>query len=254
MYNNLSLIKPKPGIQLNRAHPLAQGLAACWLINEGSGTATRDTISGRSGTLTNFALAGSSTSGWVGSRFGGGLRFDGSDDYIATSVSNIVTSEITILVWVNISAFTLYDGIVVQREGTSAKTIYLGIRETGRLAIFIDTNGSGNANHDNFGSVLNGNQWLQIGFTFSAVSNALVTYVNGAVNSTATGTISGGLLPSIADSWEFGNDKGAAGRYLSGVIDHIRIYNRVLSQGDVRTLLATPFIDFHGSKTKLLIK
>lgn len=69
-------VKPLPGAQLDRSHPLAQGLLGCWLMNEGSGLSVYD-YSGNDnhGVLTNGPT-------WVAGPDGGALSFDGVNDRI----------------------------------------------------------------------------------------------------------------------------------------------------------------------------
>ncbi len=230
--------KPLFGTQPDRLFCKDYGIVGRWLFNE-NGTSVNNIVKNKRGTLTGFN--NTLSSGWVPSKSGRSLKFDAANDYVLTGDAQLAKTEITVMAWVNIAAFTLYDGIVVQREGTTAKTIFLGLRETGRLAIFIDTNGSGSCTHDNQGSVLSANTWYMVGFTFSAVTNSIVTYVNGNVSSTGTGTISGGLLPVIPDNWEFGNDKGALLRWFSGQIDQVIIADRVWAQDEVKRFYNKPW-------------
>lgn len=62
-------VKPLPGAQLDRTHPLAQGLAGLWLMNEGGGLTAYD-YSGNDnhGTLTNGPT-------WVAGPDGAALNF-----------------------------------------------------------------------------------------------------------------------------------------------------------------------------------
>jgi len=71
-------IKPIRGTRLNLAHPLAKGLVGCWLFNEGTGGRIFDlSMNGNHGTFVKM----DNTSAWAG----GGLLFDGVDDYIQIS-------------------------------------------------------------------------------------------------------------------------------------------------------------------------
>lgn len=59
-------VKPLPGAQLDRTHPLAQGLVGCWLMNEGGGLSVHD-YSGNdnSGLLENGPVWSPGVDGWA---------------------------------------------------------------------------------------------------------------------------------------------------------------------------------------------
>lgn len=89
--------KPPVGTQINPLHPLSKGLVGCWLFNEGDGSLAND-ISGNKnhGRLTNMA-PNVQGSGWGGSKFGGGLEFDGVGGYVNCGNSdNLKSTQITI--------------------------------------------------------------------------------------------------------------------------------------------------------------
>jgi len=81
------VIKPALGVQLKRDHPLAQGLVACWLLNEGSGNRAYDS-SGKNniGTISGYASPPTSTDGWN----------PGPDGKVLLSPSDAVTRKIDI--------------------------------------------------------------------------------------------------------------------------------------------------------------
>ena len=71
--------KPPPGSRVDKQIQLAQGLVGCWLFNEGAGRVANDISGyGNHGTLAGMVNPPTATSGWGG----GGLQFDGSDDYV----------------------------------------------------------------------------------------------------------------------------------------------------------------------------
>ena len=72
-------VKPYRGTPLNKNHPLARGLAGCWVMNEGTGFKVFD-LSGNGNTGT---MTGMTNSDWVPGTDGYALDFDGTDDYIA---------------------------------------------------------------------------------------------------------------------------------------------------------------------------
>ena len=77
------VMKPLFGTKLILGHPLAQGIVADWLFNEGSGNKAYDSSEQNNHvTLTNISDPPTSTSGWGPGQDGSSLVFDGVDDYI----------------------------------------------------------------------------------------------------------------------------------------------------------------------------
>lgn len=94
------------GTPLNRSHPLSQSLNVDFLLNEGGGMKSVDSVTNKIGTLTNFALSGSS-SNWLPSQKGTCLNFDGTNDYIAfpdSSILQVESKPFSISLWVNLNA------------------------------------------------------------------------------------------------------------------------------------------------------
>src|SRR5271169_7083959 len=63
-------VKPVFGTPINLAHPLAQGLTGCWLINENAGTILYDSIE-----RNNITLSGSPLPTWTSGVYGSALSF-----------------------------------------------------------------------------------------------------------------------------------------------------------------------------------
>jgi len=63
---------------------LGDGLIGYWRLDEGSGAVAHDSAGGNDGTLHDFSFTGNS--GWTSGKLGGGLAFDGTDDYVSTSL------------------------------------------------------------------------------------------------------------------------------------------------------------------------
>lgn len=265
MYNNLSLIKPKPGIQLNRAHPLAQGLEAYWPMNEGSGTVTRDVVGGKPGTLTNFALAGSSTSGWTGTRMGGGLRFDGTDDYvnIGTDYQKYIKYDksFSVSIWFTFSAVaaSYYSLIGAVRDTGGYDSFEIRKSSSHRIEFLLWTYaGGGNTNGYNWGSdvqtfIVGKLYNVTVTYNGTGTSTAGNIYING--NSVYSGTIVnnfGDLTSSFSaqldgiDLWIGRRNYTSPDMPFPGVIDSVRFYNRVLNQSEIQILMTNPHIDFHS--------
>jgi hypothetical protein len=94
-----SKIKPPIAAGPNPAHPLADHLAACWLLNEGAGLAVHD--------LSGHRYDGSFSGGpsWQPGPFGHVIEFDGNDDWISMGdCLDLGTDDVTVLAMLRYSA------------------------------------------------------------------------------------------------------------------------------------------------------
>src|SRR3989338_7022784 len=104
---------------------VSQGLVGSWQFSEGAGTSTADTSpSGNTGTLTGFALSGS-TSNWVQGRTGSGyaLNFDGSNDYVSIPDSTLWdfgTGNFTMSLWAKIVAYDTSGTFLLEQQNSAS--------------------------------------------------------------------------------------------------------------------------------------
>jgi len=94
-----SRIKPPVAAGLSQAHPLADRLVGCWLLNEGTGQIVRDTSGHhRDGSFSGGPL-------WQPGAFGWAVDFDGNDDWISMgNCLDLGTDDVTVLALVQYSA------------------------------------------------------------------------------------------------------------------------------------------------------
>ncbi|MDH4263207.1 MAG: DUF1554 domain-containing protein [Spirochaetia bacterium] len=83
------------------------------------------------------------------------------------------------------------------------------------------------------------NVWSQLSVTQTGTT--IILYVNGAAIQATTATAGTGvaLNPTTTQNFVIGNDSVAAG-YFDGAIDDVRVYNRVLTQGEIQALVQQP--------------
>jgi len=103
-------------------------------------------------------------------------------------------------------------------------------------------------------NVADGN-WHHVAVTFpnAGTLGSLKFYVDGALDATtyASGS-SSTALNTTATNVLIGNDLSGSGRFFSGQIDDVRIYNTNLSQGDIQALALAPGVtNSLGSQTVL---
>jgi hypothetical protein len=232
-----SITKPPPGTPINPFHPLSQGLVGYWLFNEGAGSRAND-ISGHGnhGTLKNMA-PNAQGSGWGGSKFGGGLHFDGTDDYVGVDVDDHssldITNNITVAMWVKFDQMGNM-GVISKGLGSVFEPYMIAFDTSNHYFQITDT-GDNRLRALVSGGWITG-KWLHIVGTYDGANIKL--YQNGIVeNSTTIGAVN--IKTNASDL--------AIGAYYStlytihGLIDLVCIYNRALSAQEVKTLHEDPF-------------
>lgn len=268
MYNNQSFIKPRPGIQLNRAYPLAQGLVGYWPLNELAGSGSYDVLHRIKMTLPNGNT-------WGGSIMGGGILLNGTSEF-----GRIPSAWISKYIDYN-KPFTVSIRFTFRTYSATGQYQFMGQI-------------SANSNYDELGFAIYGNDKVssilysrngsqydgRVWETTSAqnlVANKLYdyTWVYDGINSTTAMKIyrdgvlepttvlneAGNITQSIWSSNLLAKDvyvgardypAGTGDSFFPGIIDSIRIYNRMLNIYEIKDLYINPHIDFHGSKTSLL--
>ena len=194
----------------------------------------------RIGSLTNFALSGS-TSNWVAGKRNGALNFDGTNDFVnfGNQSGLYLRSNLSVFAWIKTSS--AYQSVVSWGSagtGGVANGQY-GIGTfgslcggSGRLALYLASAWRCSA------SAINDGVWHHVGYTFDSSGN-LQYYIDGATSGSviATGTqFSAGASNSLV----FGTDDTTANYNFpfNGSLDEVRIYNRVLSSTEVSQLYA----------------
>ncbi len=222
--------KPPLGALINRGHPLAQRLVGYWLFNEGGGLYTFDS-SGRNnkGTLTNGPL-------WVPGRIGPVLYFDGVDDYVNVTAPHFSASSLTISAWIKRNGTqSSWSGIVFSRGGFLPATGFCF--GTGHELRYTWKNDPATYGFDS-GLVVPDNTWSFVVMVVEPTKATLYLNNNSAVNT---------LAHLAIDDWDsdirIGDDSYGT-RYFKGLIDDVRIYNRVLRPEEIQWLYTDPYAMF----------
>lgn len=227
--------KPPLGIPLDWSNTLNSGLTAFWLFNENSGDKVYD-LSGNSntGTFNNIAFPSTPTSGWNPGILGPAVNFDGIDDYISVP-SNPVFNSAT--------------GTIAAR----VKTTTIGTAEYFCL-IFPDTNNFIWLFRDNLNKLslyvvvggvyvidmqavaaMNTTEWYHVAVVQNGTAAKL--YINGVIQNLAGTNV--GNWSSGFSAWPV--FISAVGGGLEGVVDEVRIWNRVLSDTEILSLYTSPY-------------
>jgi len=210
----------------------AQGLVGYWPFDEGNGNIAYD-YSGNNnhGTLYNFNWT--ATSGWATGKVGGALSFDGVDDYVDILNSNNITSSLRYILRgaASASPFT----IVLWKNSRQPITLNYWIGRVGwtngidldcRFRLF-DTN---NNEYPINLSCLH-NRWEFIAASWN--KNIMKGHKDG---SKIGERIFGGPLRDNSSRIQIGGQTAVTWYFANGLIDEVRIYNRALSDDEIKAL------------------
>jgi hypothetical protein len=220
----------------NPTDPLINGLIGWWKMDEfavnsctGGANDTCDSSgNGFDGLWNDGAVA------TVTSKYGLGTEYDGSGDSTsvpdnsAFSANN--TNKLSVSAWVNPDVVTGTRNII-SKGAASNYEWSLGSNGTQIQALIWNSSGSVIASA-NASSTLTATEWQQIAFTMDMTTNTLLLYRNGV--QIASGTLSGTYTNGTA-ALRFGERADGSNDY-DGKIDEVRIYNRVLSPVEMRSL------------------
>ncbi|TXI33544.1 MAG: LamG domain-containing protein, partial [Candidatus Moraniibacteriota bacterium] len=199
---------------------------------DGSGTSATDSSSGgNTGTLNNGPT-------WTTGQIGGGLDFDGSDDYVevAYSSSLVASQSLTYSFWVR-PDLNEQVGILGSLNGENG---------SGYNFITLDNNGSQAGNPEVFCTRnINGtttsrvvsfpytvSQWFHYTYTYDGAYERI--YVNG--NKLLETAQTGNFATNTEYGLILGDSYQAAPGGFDGVMDEVRVYTRALSSDEVSQL------------------
>jgi len=211
----------------------SEGLVALWSFDEGAGTTAVDS----SGNSNNGILNGPT---WTTGKLDGGLSFDGVNDRIdiANSASlNIAGSSISISLWVNPQPLTAStDSVIIAKFWDPTKNPALpyqyGVELTaGNRPTFYFGNGV-TFNRADMTPTIPYGQWSYITVTYDGGN---VRWYRDGIAVSVTPLVSS--LQARGQAMKMGVDQDNT-QPNKGVIDELRIYNKVLSQGEVSALFA----------------
>ena len=208
-------------------NPLPSGLVAGWSFDEASGTSAADSSgNGNTATLINGVThtAGSS---------GGGLRFDGANDYIAVPNSpslDISGTGLTLTMWINPTAAGGNSVVLGKFWNTTMTAPYYqyGLELVGGTTPNFQVGTTSGVLSASMGSALALNQWSHLALVFNG--SQVQYFVNGVLLTTAP-------LPATitarGNSLQVGADNNIS-QFFNGSLDEVRIYNRALTAQEVQ--------------------
>jgi hypothetical protein len=228
----MNTLKPLPGMLLNPAHPLAHNLIGCWLMQEGAGNKVYDGSPKRNtGTLQGNTHFGPG-------RFGTGLLFDGAGDYV--TIGNATGTRATVAFWCRSVNDASTKGLYGYRDSAGGSRLDLDIRNgsvywTGVYNWVVKWELSAS---------IDPTQWCHI-CVQCGIGGAKL-YVNGrlAASDSDEYCFSSWVASNHRIGWDY---HAASDCFFNGTIDHVVMYNRTLSAGEIAQLYSEPFAMFRTS-------
>lgn len=231
-----ALGEPAMAVATSRQALGSAGLVAAYNFDEGSGLYAADS----SGNLNDGTLLEEmwSSSG----KHGGAAAFDGTGQWItvAPSASLDLTTAMTLEAWVRPApTMDIFACAFIKESDTDLSyALYASDNtgqggEDGRPFAWINTDGELQPVFAD--TALTPETWTHLAATYD---NATLTlYINGAaVSSVATP----GPITTSTGALHIGGSTHWGGEYYAGLIDDVRIYNRVLTTAEIAEDMATP--------------
>ena len=207
------------------AADITSGLVSYWKFDETAGDIAADSAGTNNATLHNWA---DDESKWVAGRLQGALTFGGGDDYVLTDAA-INLPQYTIAFWLNVREKADLNPRVVTPDGGKDGWILIN-NEYGRGIGFYNNNGATTA-QDPSPPVLG--DWTHYAIVFDRVNSAASVYRDGV--QVGSGVFGDGepLLP-----WVIGHHGNVTSHTesLRGIMDDLRVYDRLLSDEDIGEL------------------
>ncbi len=243
-------IKPTRGTKLNPAHPISRGLVACWLMNEGTG----DNVFDFSGNSNNGTLHGPPA--WSAGKTGNSLEFvNGNSEYVDFGDSRFQLDKTNKLSIVAIafrnSAGPTYSTVIHRGNYVFpfSMTLYTaGSYVRGAFAVRT-TGGNTNLFASTAESVLLG-QYGHFAGTYDGSVQKI--YQNGVLeNQTSKSgdlnfdTTSHPTYIGASEGWESDN--------LDGGVCHVFLWNRALSESEIKSLYREPYAMFEPGLSPALV-
>lgn len=217
---------------------LDSGLAGYWRLDDGSGTSATDSSSGgNTGTLNNGPT-------WTTGQIGGGLDFDGSDDYVevAYSSSLVASQSLTYSFWVR-PDLNEQAGILGSLNGENGSgynfiTLDNNGSQAGNPEVYFTRNINGSTTSRTVSFPYTVSQWFHYTYTYDGAYERI--YVNG--NKLLETAQTGNFATNTEYGLILGDPYQAAPGGFDGVMDEVRVYTRALSSDEVAQLyrLTTP--------------
>jgi hypothetical protein len=231
-------LKPVRGMMmLNRGHPLLQDMLACWLFNEGNGDTVYDVVGYYSGACSDIT--------WNGGQYGFAVLNsgnDGSQVFCEDFAKLFNQSAGTVEIWLRPN-WDYDDGsnhYFWDTYGGNNKRFLLYKASDGDTDIYTGGTLRGSHRYE-----YEAGQWYQVVLVWGA--NLL--YINGnLVNNYTDGDLGTG-----ADDLYIGS-RYSSSSALDGYVELFRVWNRALSESEIKSLYRDPYQMFYVPQNHLMVE
>lgn len=158
------------------------------------------------------------------------MSFNGTNQYINITQPIITTYPFTISAWVKPDRITGTQGIVFKGRST-ANNRYFGINLNNATFQITARNTTARTVNGTISAEV-GQRYHVVGIFASATSRTI--YINGVQGGTSTNSVT--LDTTTPQHRTVGRYAGTTTNYFSGAIDEVRVYNKVLTSGDIQNL------------------
>ncbi|MFA6198746.1 MAG: LamG domain-containing protein, partial [Patescibacteria group bacterium] len=233
--SNPSLSKPNlPGVLSygsNQAlSPLynTSGLVGYWNFDEGTGTVALDS-SGNNNTGTIYGPPA-----WINGKVGKALVFNGTTNYVSAGNGSAVniTSSLTLATWAMLTSQSIVGTFISKGNYNAGRAgyVFYPMYSPPKFGVGVELQGVSPANLLTPSYTLDFNQWYFVAITRDGSKTSI--YVDGSLVAQQSAT---GAIITNTDNLTIGNDSGLAYPH-KGYLDDVRVYNRALSPGEIRSL------------------
>lgn len=201
-----------------------------WDFDEGVGTMAGDAAGANNGTLNGDTAWSSDTPDGSGTS----LAFDGSGDYVSVGdhSSLQLAGELTLMAWVKETAVGQYAKVISRRDGYYF--YFLGVdngRPYGGIGDDVNYTVSGKS------LLMSLDRWNHLAVVYEDATDRMFLHFDGTERETPVSE----SLPAVAGvDLSIGADSQGAQNHFNGDVDDVAIYDRALSDAEIRSLFNGP--------------
>jgi hypothetical protein len=217
-------------VVVNPASAISNGLLAWWKMDEVGGTTAADS----SGNGLNATVSGAAfTNGFLSNA----LHFNGSGS--AATFASPDATQLTVTSWVRADGQgnSQFPRVI----DTPGYRLFFRFDGQGTNGLDFATYSTGNGDWFSGANTISTGAWYHVAASYdrSSFANLPALYVNGVKLAPNTITSPSGTQPPYSGTGYIGNKSGLS-RAWNGLIDDLRLYNRILNDGEILALASLP--------------
>ena len=174
---------------------------------------------------------------YVDGQIGKAIELNGSSEWVAIGKKLGSFEELTFAHWVKSTGRESDWRVFFNVNGWKPGDIHYQLHPNNKVEFSIHSNPGGNDKFANF-AVVGGemNKWVHIATAYSAKEGKIRFYINGELDAESDwGNNPGVLDPGKIGAWT--NAGGQHSRFWQGLIDEFAIFNTVLSEDDIKSVM-----------------